>query len=77
MKSTAGNDEAIRIELERLHRLVAQYERVLGSDPAAAEDVVQLGAKLQVSDKEISSLRLQLSEAESVSPAYAMMFVPC
>lgn len=48
---------------------LAKYERVLGPNADSAQDVRQLGEKLELADKENQSLRLQLSESESATNA--------
>jgi E3 ubiquitin-protein ligase BRE1 len=45
-----------------------QYERVLGPNPEAAEDVRELGEKLKHAEEEKLCLSLQLQEAEEVGP---------
>lgn len=58
--------ETVRAELEVLRTTLAKYEHVLGPNPDAAEDVKELGQKLQEAEAERSKLKLQLEQAEEV-----------
>lgn len=44
-----------------------KYERILGPNPEATEDVRKLGEQLERAEQEKSRLKLQLQEAEEVS----------
>ncbi|OCF38081.1 E3 ubiquitin-protein ligase BRE1 [Kwoniella heveanensis BCC8398] len=58
-----------RTELEGAKRALARYERVLGPNPEAAEDVKELARKLETAEKERKGLELKLSEAEAATNA--------
>ena len=58
-----------RVELESAKRALSRFERILGPDADAAEDVKQLAQRLETSDKENASLRLQTAEAEASTNA--------
>lgn len=51
-----------------------KYERILGPNPEAAEDVRKLGEQLERAEQEKSRLKLQLQEAEEVSQRSAWGF---
>lgn len=57
---------SVRAKLEILKKTLLKYERILGPDPAVAEDIKALGRKLKEADEERSQLRLQLEQAEEV-----------
>jgi E3 ubiquitin-protein ligase BRE1 len=63
------SEASARAELEKAQRALAKFERILGPDPAAAEDAVRLAKQLEAADTEISTLRLKLDTAEAVSLA--------
>lgn len=46
-----------------------KYQRILGPDPEAAEDVRQLAEKLESADKDNKTLKLQLEESEAATNA--------
>jgi E3 ubiquitin-protein ligase BRE1 len=56
-------------ELEETRRTLARYQRVLGPNPEAAEDVRQLAERLESADKDNKTLRLQLEESEAATNA--------
>ncbi|ORY33397.1 BRE1 E3 ubiquitin ligase-domain-containing protein [Naematelia encephala] len=56
-------------ELAAAKRALSRYERVLGPNPEAAEDVTALSERLQMLEKEKRDLSLQLSEAENATNA--------
>ena len=65
LDSSRSNDSnrdvaSLRIALEK-------YERILGPNADAAEDVQQLALKLEIVEKEKAALQLQLSEAEAAT----------
>jgi hypothetical protein len=64
--ASAPGDTELRTELVRARRALAQYERVLGPNPEAAEDVKLLASRLEALETERASLALQLGEAEAV-----------
>lgn len=57
------------MELSSLRQSIARYERILGPDPTAAEDVQHLAAKLEQAENDKRSLQLQLSESEAATNA--------
>lgn len=58
-----------QVELQGVRKTLARYERILGPDPTAAEDVQHLAKKLEEAEKDKRSLQLQLSEAEAATNA--------
>ncbi|WRT70184.1 uncharacterized protein IL334_007178 [Kwoniella shivajii] len=67
--SSAEEESRIGIELEGAKRALARYERVLGPNPEASEDVRQLAEQLDEREKERKGLELKLSEAEIATNA--------
>jgi len=57
---------SVKAEFNIAKKALEKYERILGPNPEAAEDVRQLGEKLRLAEEEKSSLKLQLHEAEEV-----------
>lgn len=64
-----NSDNSSGADLEELRRTLARYQRILGPDPEAAEDVRQLAERLESADKDNKTLRLQLEEAEAATNA--------
>ena len=60
---------AANAELEIAKKALAKYERILGSNPEAAEDVRELAQRLQSAEDAKSKLELQLREAEEATNA--------
>ena len=58
-----------RVELQGVRQSLARYERILGPDTSAAEDVQHLATKLEEAEKDKRTLQLQLSEAEAATNA--------
>jgi E3 ubiquitin-protein ligase BRE1 len=65
----AESPDDLRAKLESVRISLAKYERVLGPNADSAEDVRQLGERLEQADKEKRTLQLQLSEAEAATNA--------
>lgn len=63
----ASSETSLRAELEAARRTIAKYERILGPESEAQEDVKVLGQKLEQADKERTALQMSLSQAELVS----------
>jgi E3 ubiquitin-protein ligase BRE1 len=64
-----GSETPSVAELEDTRRTLAKYQRILGPNPEAAEDVRQLAERLETADKDNKTLRLQLEEAEAATNA--------
>ena len=64
-----GSDASSGPDLEESRRTLAKYQRILGPNPEAAEDVRQLAERLEVADKDNKTLRLQLEESEAATNA--------
>jgi E3 ubiquitin-protein ligase BRE1 len=54
---------------EETRRTLAKYQRILGPNAEAAEDVRQLAERLETADKDNKTLRLQLEESEAATNA--------
>ena len=67
--SASGDAVQIRTELDDVRRSLEKYQRILGPDPEAAEDVRQLAEKLESADKDNKTLKLQLEESEAATNA--------
>ncbi|WVF72955.1 E3 ubiquitin-protein ligase BRE1 [Kwoniella sp. CBS 6097] len=67
--AAAESEIQSRTELEGAKRALARYERVLGPNPEATEDVKQLAKRLEDAEKERKGLELKLSEAEAATNA--------
>ncbi|WWD19675.1 E3 ubiquitin-protein ligase BRE1 [Kwoniella shandongensis] len=67
--AAAEEESKARTELESVRRTLAKYEKVLGPNPDAAEDVRQLATRLEEKETERASLELKLSEAEASTNA--------
>ncbi|ORX40542.1 BRE1 E3 ubiquitin ligase-domain-containing protein [Kockovaella imperatae] len=68
-QSNNSASESLQADLEAARRTLSRYERVLGPNPEAVEDIQQLAQKLDAADKENAKLKLQLSEAEASTNA--------
>lgn len=69
---TSQTEESVRssgADLDELRRNLTRYQRILGPNPEAAEDVRQLAERLESADKDNKTLRLQLEEAEAATNA--------
>jgi E3 ubiquitin-protein ligase BRE1 len=64
--SSAQSESDARVELDKAQRALEQYERVLGPNPEAAEDISVLAKRLEKVIQEKSTLELKLGEAEAV-----------
>lgn len=67
--AAAKSETEVRTELESAKRLLARYERILGPNPEAAEDVRYLSQQLEKKEKERASLEMRLEEAEAATDA--------
>ncbi|WVQ84645.1 E3 ubiquitin-protein ligase BRE1 [Cryptococcus sp. DSM 104549] len=67
--ASAGAETQARAQLEGAWRKIAEYEKVLGPNATAAEDVRLLGEKLEEKEKERAGLALKLAEAEEATNA--------
>jgi seryl-tRNA synthetase len=67
--ASAVTESQVRVELEQVRGLLDRYQRIFGQDAETADDVRQLGEKLEQADKENKRLQLQLEEADASTNA--------
>jgi hypothetical protein len=67
--ASAVTESQVRVELEQVRGPLDRYQRIFGPDAETADDVRQLGEKLEQADKENKRLQLQLEEADASTNA--------